>query len=112
MRAKAANDLSFVVVNIEYRKQLCSCQQVMKAVSQLQQLDFATFVVDRYLPGNEFAQTAGIDMSHTRQVQHDKYFSFVDQSSEGLMQRYSRATDTHSALEIEDRYAVDLPFVD
>jgi hypothetical protein len=113
---KAKDGFSLVAVNIKEGQQLCRLHQVAKRFREIEELDATTVFAHGDVSGNQFAQSAGIDVGYTCQIQDNMIAAFIKQRLDRFRQGDGAAakpqTDSAFAIRIQDRDAADLALFD
>src|SRR5688500_11792224 len=68
----------FGFVNVKDRQELGDRQQILKFLREVKKLQLSAVLIDRGVTGNEFADTAGIDIADAGKVQKNTLLAFFE----------------------------------
>src|SRR6185369_13363545 len=99
---EAVECLGFALVNVEDSQELRNRQQVLKFLGEIEQLELASFFADSRITGNQFANAAGIDVTHTSKVQQNSLFTLFEQSPDRSATRDTAFTDSYLSAHVKN----------
>src|SRR6185369_13525790 len=108
----AVEGFGFVIVNVEDGQELRDRQQVLNFLSEIEQLELSAFFVDGSVAGNKLADTARIDVAHTRKVQKNALLAFFEQSADGGAQCHTSLSDGYLSAHVKNGDISGLTLVD
>src|SRR6185369_962132 len=109
---EAVECLGFAFVHVEDSQELRDCQQVLKFLGEIEQLELSVFFTDGSVAGNQLADAARIDVAHTRKVQQNALLAFFEQTPDRGAQCHAALADGYLSAHIENGHVSGLTLVD
>src|ERR1041385_5032548 len=109
---EAVESVCFAVVNVKYSQKFGDCQQVLKFLGEIEQLQLSVLLADGGVTGDQLADTARIDITDTREIKQNALLAFFKQSPDGGAQRNASLTDGYLAAHVKYGHISGLTFVD
>src|SRR5580698_10673369 len=106
---EAAHGAAFVGLHVEDGEEARDLQNVVNALGEMQQLEFAAGATHGGEPANQFADAGAIDVVDVGEIEDDFFLAAIGHLADGFAQGGAAFAERNFAAEVDNRHFADLP---